>query len=77
MAKHKKYIINPKNDDRKCFQYAKNVAKNFTKITNHLEKLTKTKAFKKHYKWKRINFVMGEKIGVCSKRITQQLHLIS
>ena len=68
MAKHKKYIINPKNDDEKCFQYAKSVAKNFAKITNHLEKLPKTKAFMKHYKWKRINFVMGEKIGCMFKK---------
>ena len=37
----KKSIVNPKNNDYKCFQYATTSALNFDKVTSHPERITK------------------------------------
>ena len=39
--KDKKSTINPKNNDRKCFQYATTLSLNFDNINNHPEKYLK------------------------------------
>ena len=43
--KDKKSIINPKNNDDKCFQYAVTLPLNLDNIDNHPERISKTKPF--------------------------------
>ena len=53
----KKSIVNPKNNDYKCFQYATTSALNFDKVTSHPERITKKlKSFINKYNWNDINF---------------------
>ena len=54
MGKNKKTIINPKNKDDKCFQYALTVALNYEQIKHHPEKISKIKPFIDKYNWKEI-----------------------
>ena len=54
--KDKKSTINPKNNDRKCFQYAVTLALNLDKINNNLEIISKIKPFIEQYNWKEIDF---------------------
>ena len=54
--KDKKSSVNPKNNDRKCFQYAVTLALNLDKINDHPERISKIKLFIKQYNWKDINF---------------------
>ena len=54
--KDKKSIINPKNNDHKCFQYAATLALNFDNINNHPEKISKIRPFIDQYNWKDIDF---------------------
>ena len=54
--KNKKSIINPKNNDYKCFQYAITLALNLDKINNHPERISKIKPFIEEYNWKDIDF---------------------
>ena len=56
MAKNKKATINPKNNDKRCFQYALTVALNYEQIKNHPERISKIKPFTDHYNWKEIDF---------------------
>ena len=53
---NKKAIINPKNHDGKCFQYALTVALSYQKIKNNPERISKIKPFTDQYKWKEISF---------------------
>ena len=43
--KNKKSIINPKNNDYKCFQYAVTLALNLHKINNNSQRISKIKPF--------------------------------
>ena len=52
----KKSIINPKNNDYKCFQYAVTVALNHDKINKHLQRVSKIKPFINQYNWSDIDF---------------------
>ena len=54
--KNKKSIINPKNNDHKCFQYAVTLALNLDKINNHPERISKIKPFIDQYNWNEIDF---------------------
>ena len=54
--KNKKSIINPKNNDYKCFQYAVTLALNLGKINIHPERISKIKLFIKQYNWNDIDF---------------------
>ena len=54
--KDKKSTINPKNNDRKCFQYAITLALNLYDIDNHPERISKIKPFIDQYNWKDIDF---------------------
>ena len=59
--KNKKSTINPKNNDYKCFQYAVTLALNLDKISNHPERISKTKPFIDQYNWNEINFPFTSK----------------
>ena len=59
--KNKKAIINPKNYDDKCFQYALVVALSHEQIKNHPERISKTKPFIDQYNWKEIDFLLHKK----------------
>ena len=50
--KDKISIINPKNNDYKCFQYAITVALNHDKINKHPQRISKIKPFIDQYNWK-------------------------
>ena len=54
--KDKKAIINKKNEDFKCFQYATTLALNFDKISSHPERVSKVKSFIDNCNWNKINF---------------------
>ena len=51
-----KSIINPKNNDYKCFQYAVTLALNLNKINKNSERISKIKPFVEKYNWKDIDF---------------------
>ena len=52
----KRSIINPKNNDYKCFQYAITVALNHDKINRNPLRISKIKPFIEKYNWKDIDF---------------------
>ena len=54
--KDKKSIINPKNNDNKCFQYAVTLALNLDKIKRNPQRVSKIKPFIEKYKWEDIDF---------------------
>ena len=54
--KDKRLIINPKNNDDKCFQYAITVALNHNKINKHSQRISKIKPFIEQYNWNGIEF---------------------
>ena len=54
--KNKKSIINPKNNDNKCFQYAITLALNYDKIDRNPQRISKIKPFIENYNWKDIDF---------------------
>ena len=54
--KDKRSIINPKNNDYKCFQYAITVALNHDAIDRNLQRISKIKPFIEKYNWKNIYF---------------------
>ena len=54
--KDKRSIINPKNNDYKCFQYAITVALNHDKINKHPQRISKIKLFIDQHNWKDIDF---------------------
>ena len=49
--KDKKSIINPKNNDDKCFQYAVTLALNLDKIKKNTQRVSKIKPFIEKYNW--------------------------
>ena len=54
--KNKKSIINPKNNDYKCFQYAVTVSLNHDKINRDPQRVPKIKPFIDQYNWNDIDF---------------------
>ena len=54
--KDKKSIINPKNNDNECFQYAVTLALNLDKIKNDPQRVSKIKPFIEKYNWEDIDF---------------------
>ena len=54
--KDKKSIINPKNNDNKCLQYAVTLALNLDKIKKNPQRASKIKPFIEKYNWEGINF---------------------
>ena len=54
--KDTKSIINPKNNDYKCFQYAVTLALNHDKIDRNPQKISKIRPFIDQYNWKDIDF---------------------
>ena len=54
--KNKRFIINPKNNDYKCFQYAVTLALNLDKIKKDPQKISKIKPFIEQYNWSDIDF---------------------
>ena len=59
--KDKKCIINQKNNDNKCFQYATTLALNFNKIYKQPERISRIKPFIENYNWNYINFPANKK----------------
>ena len=54
--KDKKSIINPKNNDHKCFQYAVTLALNYDKIDKNHLRMSKIRPFIDQYNWKDIDY---------------------
>ena len=59
--KDKKCIVNQKNNDNKCFQYATTLALNFNKIDKHPQRISRIKPFIENYNWNDINFPATKK----------------
>ena len=59
--KDKKYTINQKNTDNKCFQYATTLALNFNNIDKHHQRILEIKPFINNYNWNNINFPTAKK----------------
>ena len=59
--KDKRSIINPRNNDYKCFQYAITVALNHDRINKHPQRISKIKPFIDQYNWKDIDFPPSSK----------------
>ena len=53
---NQKAIINPKNNDDKCFQYALTAALNHQNIKKVSQRISKVKRFINQYGWKEIYF---------------------
>ena len=54
--KDKKSVINPKNNDHKCFQYAVTLALNYDKIDKNHQRVSKIRPFIDQYNWKYIDY---------------------
>ena len=54
--KDKKSIINTKNNDHKCFQYAVTLALNYDKIDKNHQRTSKIRPFIDQYNWKDIDY---------------------
>ena len=54
--KDKKSIVNPKNNDNKCFQYAVTLALNLDRIKKNSQRVYKIKPFIEKYNWEDIDF---------------------
>ena len=59
--KDKKCVVNQKNNDNKCFQYAATLALNFNNIDRNPQRISKIKPFINNYKWNDINFPVTKK----------------
>ena len=55
-VKDKKSIINPQNNDHKCFQYAVTLALNYDKIVRKPQRISKIRPFIDQYNWKDIDY---------------------
>ena len=54
--KNKKAIINPKNNDNNCFQYALTIALTYQSIKKYPQRISKIKPFINQHNWKEIDF---------------------
>ena len=59
--KDKKCVVNQKNNDNKCFQYATTLALNFNKIDRNPQRISKFKTFIDNNNWNDINFSTARK----------------
>ena len=59
--KDKKCVVNQKNNDSKCFQYAATLALNLNNIDRNPQRTAKIKPFINNYKWNDINFPATKK----------------
>ena len=59
--KDKKCIVNQKNNDNKCFQYATTLALNFNKIDRNPQRISKIKPFNDNYNCNDINCPTAKK----------------
>ena len=59
--KDQKCMINQKNTDNKCFQYATTLALNFNNSDKHHQRISKIKPFIDNYNWNDINFPAAKK----------------
>ena len=59
--KSKNSIVNPKNNDNKCFQYATTSALNYDKIDRNHQRISKIKPSIENYNWKDIDFPSSRK----------------
>ena len=59
--KDKKFTINQKNNDNKCFRYAATLALSFNKIGKHAQRISRIKPFIENYNWNNINFPTAKK----------------
>ena len=57
----KKAIINPKNEDQKCFKWAVIAASRWEEINNNPERISKLKRFEKDFDWSGIGFPFSVK----------------
>ena len=57
----KKAIINPKNEDQKCFKWAVIAALRWEEIGNNPERISKLKRFEKDFDWSGIKFPVSIK----------------
>ena len=57
---NKRATINPKNKDKKCFQYSTTVALNHQKIENHPERIPNIEPFIDQYNWESIYTLLLE-----------------
>ena len=58
---HKKAIINPKNEDKKCFKWAVIAASRWEEINNNPERISELKRFEKDFDWSGIGFSVSIK----------------
>ena len=59
--KDKKFIVNQKTNDNKCFLYATTLALNFNKIDRNPQRISRIKPFIDNYNWNDINFPAAKK----------------
>ena len=57
----KKAIINPNNNDDKCFKWAVNVALEFPNIKSHPWRISNLTKFSNNYDWSRLEFPVSTK----------------
>ena len=74
--KDKKSIINLKNNDHKCFQYAVTLALNHDKIDRNPQRTSKIRPFIDQYNWKDIDFPAANKDWKNLNKIMNRLLLI-
>ena len=68
-------MINPKNNDNKCFQYSITVALNHQNIGNNPERISNIKPFTDNYNWKDIDFPAGIKDWKKSEQKNKEIAL--
>ena len=68
-------MINPKNNDNKCFQYSITVALNHQNIENNPERISNIKPFTDNYNWKDIDFPAGIKDWKKSEQKNKEIAL--
>ena len=59
--KNKNALIDPKNNDNYCFQYALTVALNYQNFKKDPKRISKIKPFINQYNWKEIDFPSEQK----------------
>ena len=74
--KDKKLIINPKNNDHNCFQYAVTLALNYDKIDKNHQRISKIRPFIDQYNWKDLDYPATSKDWKNLNKIMNRLLLI-
>ena len=67
--KNKKAIINPKNNDDRCFLYTLTVALNYKNIKNNPERISEIKPSIEQNNWKKTDFPSHKKEWIAQKRV--------